>query len=49
MCGLNWRRRVLITGRTDDGRQVVFRHDEIRDYHGNIHLDHGYALNITSA
>ena len=40
---------VLITGRTDDGRQVVFRHDEIRNYHGNIRLDHGYALTITSA
>ena len=40
---------VLITGRTDDGRRVRFRHDEIRDWYGNIRLDHGYALTITSA
>ena len=26
-----------------------FRHDEIRDWYGNIRLDHGYALTITSA
>ena len=30
-------------------REVVFRHDEIRDYHDNIRLDYGYALTITSA
>ena len=40
---------VLIDGRTDDGRRVRFRHDEIRDWYGNIRLDHGYALTITSA
>ena len=40
---------VEITARTDDGREVTFRHDEIRDYHGNIRLDYGYALTITSA
>ena len=40
---------VSITARTDDGREVVFRHDEIRDYHDNIRLDYGYALTITSA
>ena len=28
---------------------VSFRHDEIRDWYGNIRLDHGYALTITSA
>ena len=40
---------VLISARTEDGRAVSFRHDEIRDWHGNIRLDHGYALTITSA
>ena len=40
---------VRISARTDDGRKVVFRHDEIRDYHDNIRLDYGYALTITSA
>ena len=40
---------VLISGHTEDGRKVSFRHDEIRDWHGNIRLDHGYALTITSA
>ena len=40
---------VLITARTDDGRRVTFRHDEIRDWYGNIRLDHGYALTIASA
>ena len=41
--------RVLITGRTDTGRAVSFHHDEIRDYHGRIRLEHGYALTIASA
>ena len=41
--------RVLITGRTDTGRAVRFHHDEIRDYHGRIRLEHGYALTIASA
>ena len=41
--------QVQISARTDDGREVVFRHDEIRDYHDNIRLDYGYALTITSA
>ena len=40
---------VLISARTEDGQAVSFRHDEIRDWHGNIRLDHGYALTITSA
>ena len=40
---------VRISARTDDGRKVVFRHDEIRDWHDNIRLDYGYALTITSA
>ena len=40
---------VLISARTEDGREVKFRHDEIRDWYGNIRLDHGYAMTITSA
>ena len=40
---------VLISAHTEDGRAVSFRHDEIRDWYGNIRLDHGYALTITSA
>ena len=40
---------VLISARTEDGRAVLFHHDEIRDWYGNIRLDHGYALTITSA
>ena len=40
---------VLITARTDDGREVTFRHDEIRDWYGNVRLDHGYALTIAAA
>ena len=40
---------VLISARTEDGRKVIFYHDEIRDWYGNIRLDHGYALTITSA
>ena len=40
---------VLISARTEDGRAVSFRHDDIRDWYGNIRLDHGYALTITSA
>ncbi len=40
---------VHITARTDDGRPVRFRHDEIRDYHDNIRLDYGYAMTIASA
>ncbi len=40
---------VLISARTEDGRRVKFRHDEIRDWYGNIRLDHGYALTIASA
>ena len=40
---------VLISARTEDGRDVRFRHDEIRDWYGNIRLDHGYAITITSA
>ena len=40
---------VHITARTDDGRVVSFRHDEIRDYHDNIRIDYGYATTIASA
>ena len=40
---------VLISARTEDGREVSFRHDEMRDWYGNIRLDHGYAMTITSA
>ena len=40
---------VLISAHTEDGRAVSFRHDEIRDWYGNIRLDHGYALTISSA
>ena len=40
---------VLISARTEDGREVRFHHDEIHDWYGNIRLDHGYALTITSA
>ena len=40
---------VLISARTEDGREVRFLHDEIRDWYGNIRLDHGYAMTITSA
>ncbi len=40
---------VLISARTEDGRAVSFHHDEIRDWYGNIRLDHGYALTITSS
>ena len=32
---------VLISARTEDGRSVSFHHDEIRDWYGNIRLDHG--------
>ena len=42
-------RSVHITARTDDGRRVTFRHDEIRDWHDNIRLDYGYAMTIASA
>ena len=40
---------VVITARSDDGRRVTFRHDEIRDWHDNIRLDYGYAMTIASA
>ena len=40
---------VLILARTEDGRAVSFHHDEIRDWYGNIRLDHGYAMTISSA
>ena len=40
---------VHITACTDDGRRVIFRHDEIRDWHDNIRIDHGYAMTIASA
>ena len=40
---------VHIMARTDDGRRVTFRHDEIRDWHDNIRLDYGYAMTVASA
>ena len=40
---------VLISARTCDGRRVQFRHDEIRDWYGNVRLDHGYALTVAAA
>ena len=40
---------LSISARTDDGRRVTFRHDEIRDWYGNVRLDHGYALTIAAA
>ena len=40
---------IVVTARTDDGRRVKFRHDEIRDYKDNIRLDYGYAMTIASA
>ncbi len=41
--------RLWIRARTDRGRIVEFHHDELRDYHGKIRLDHGYAMTMTSA
>ena len=41
--------RVLITARDEHGQRRHFYHDEIRDFHGNIRLDHGFALTMTSA
>ena len=41
--------RLWIRARTDRGRIVEFHHDEIRDYHGKVRLDHGYAMTMTSA
>ena len=41
--------RVFITARDDRGRQINFYHDEIRDFFGNIRLDHGFALTMTAA
>ena len=40
---------MLISARTDDWREVRFRHDEIRDWYGNVRLDRGYALTIAAA
>ena len=40
---------VVIAARTDDGRRVSFRHNEIRDWYGNIRLDHGYTMTIAAA
>ena len=41
--------RLLIRGRTEAGDAVEFYHDEIRDYFGNVCLEHGYALTLTVA
>ena len=40
---------VHISARTDDGRRVVFRHDEVRDFHDSIRPHYGYAMTIASA
>ena len=41
--------RVFITARDDRGRRITFYHDEIRDFFGNIRLDHGFAVTMTAA
>lgn len=41
--------RIWIRGRTDRGRIVEFHHDDIRDYHGRIRLDYGYAMTMNAA
>ena len=41
--------RLWIRGRTDRGRIVEFHHTDIRDYHGKIRLDHGYAMTMNAA
>ena len=41
--------RIWIRGRTDRGRIVAFHHDDIRDYHGRIRLDYGYAMTMNAA
>ena len=41
--------RIWIRGRTDRGRIVAFHHDDIRDYHGKIRLDYGYAMTMNAA
>ena len=41
--------RVFITAHDDRGRKLTFYHDEIRDFYGNIRLDHGFALTMTAA
>ena len=40
--------RVLINATTDHHKDVTFYADEVHDIHGNIRLDHGYALTISS-
>ena len=46
--GVDGSTRAWIRATTDRGREVTFWHDEMRDYHGKIRLDHGYALTMTS-
>ena len=41
--------RVLITGRTEYGRKVSFHHDDIKDRHGHVRLDYGFAITFTAA
>ena len=41
--------RLWIRARTNHGRIVEFHHDEMRDYHGKIRLNHGYTMTMTSA
>ena len=42
------RERVLINATTEHHKDVTFYADEVRDLYGNIRLDHGYALTISS-
>ena len=41
--------RVHIRGTTEQGRKVSFFTDQIKDWYGNIRLDYGYALTISSS
>lgn len=41
--------RIHITARTNRGEIVEFHHDEMRDYEGNIRINHGYTMTMTSA
>ena len=45
---LSDKQRILITGHTEYGRKITFHHDEIKDYFGDIRLDHGFAVTMTS-
>ncbi len=38
--------RFLIRAATRDGRQVEFFHNDVRDSHGGVRLEHGYACTV---